>query len=227
MAPPLQPGIAPANKGRRYPAEVLTTEECSRLLKACSRRAPTGIRDRAIISVLWRTGLRVGELVALLPKDLNLDVGAMRVLRGKGDKARTVGLDATASALIERWVEVRSKLPGVQRSSPLFCTLQGMQLATVCIRQMLKRRALKANIDRRVHPHALRHTHAAELAREGLPVNLIAAQLGHSNVATTSVYLNHVAAADVIAAMRQRPPALGAPRSSEAARQCVGSRESL
>ncbi len=147
----------------------------------------------------------LGELVALLPKDVNLDVGAMRVLRGKGDKARTVGLDATASALIERWVEVRSKLPGVQRSSPLFCTLQGRQLATVCIRQMLKRRALKANIDRRVHPHAFRHAHASELAREGIPLNLIADQLGHSNVTTTSIYLQHVAAADVIDAMRGRP----------------------
>ena len=72
------------------------------------------------------------------------------------------------------------------------------------MRHLLPRLAAKAGIEKRVHPHALRHTHAAELAREGVPLNLIQAQLGHSNVATTSRYLAHIAPVEVSETMRQR-----------------------
>ena len=75
-------------------AEPLTRAEVNALLAQCSRRAPTGIRNRALITVLYRTGLRIFEALALQPKDVDLDNGTLRVLHGKGDKMRTVGLDA-------------------------------------------------------------------------------------------------------------------------------------
>ena len=195
----------PANAGKRYPAEVLTPEEVRALLHACSSRAPTGIRNRAMITTLYRGGLRISEALALYPKDVDSEAGTIRVLHGKGDRARTVGIDPEALALIQRWTD-RRKMLGLNGRYPLFCTLGGDQLAPAYVRALLPRLARKVGIEKRVHPHGLRHTHAAELAREGTPVNMISAQLGHASVATTSRYLQHVAPQEVIRAMQQRPP---------------------
>ena len=90
------------NKGKRFPAEVLTLDEIDRLVAAASRRSSTGIRARALILVLHRGGLRISEALALFAKDVDLDSGAVRVLRGKGAKPRTVALDAGACAAVER-----------------------------------------------------------------------------------------------------------------------------
>ena len=96
----------PSNKGQRFPAEVLTDDEIRRLIGACSNRASTGIRNRALLVPLYRGGLRIAEALALLPKDVNPDTGTVRILRGKGRKDRTIGLDPGAMAVIQRWVDV-------------------------------------------------------------------------------------------------------------------------
>ena len=194
---------SPRNKGVRFPAEVLTEDEVRRLLRAASGRAPTGIRNRALIAVLYRGGLRVSEALALYPKDADAQAGTLRVLRGKGGRARTVGLDPTAFALVERWLDRRRAL-GISGRAPLLCTLRGERVKTAYVRALLPRLARRAGIEKRVHAHGLRHTHASELAREGLPMNLVQVQLGHSSLATTTRYLAHLAPAEVIAAMRQR-----------------------
>jgi len=193
----------PANKGKRYPAEILTADEAKALIKACSGRAPTGVRNRALLTLLYRAGLRVAESLALFPKDVDAKAGTVRVLHGKGDKARTVGLDAGALAVVERWTDTRSQL-GINGHARLFCTLKGKPLSTAYVRALLPRLARRAGIDKRVHAHALRHTHAAELAVERQPINLIQAQLGHGSVATTSRYLQHIAPAELISAMQAR-----------------------
>jgi len=173
------------NAGKTYPAEILTADEVRALIRACSHRAPTGIRNRALIVVLYRAGLRVSEALALRPKDVDLEAGTVTVLHGKNDRRRTVGIDAGAGAVIERWAERRRGL-GINGRAPLFCTLGGDPLQASYVRALLPRLAARAGIEKRVHPHGLRHTHAAELAAEGTPINLVQAQLGHSNVATTS-----------------------------------------
>jgi len=193
----------PANKGRRYPAEVLTADEVRALLKVCSTRAPTGIRNRALIVALYRGGLRISEALALKPKDLDRKAGTVRVLQGKGGKDRTIGFDSTAFAMIERWLDRRAALR-VNGRRRVFCTLDGKPLKTAYVRALLPRLAGKAGIEKRVHAHGLRHTHAAELAREGVPMNVIQAQLGHSNLGTTSRYLAHIAPAEVIRVMQGR-----------------------
>ncbi|MGH3925094.1 MAG: tyrosine-type recombinase/integrase, partial [Pseudonocardiaceae bacterium] len=125
----------------------------------------------------------------------------IRVRHGKGGKARTVGIDDGSCAVIGRWLDLlRRRL----RSPALFCTLTGRPLQPRYVRAMLSRYAARAGIDKRVHPHGLRHTHAAELAAEGVPVNVIPAQLGHALLKTTSVYLAHIAPAEVIARMSAR-----------------------
>jgi len=194
----------PANAGQRYPVEVLRPDEVRALVRACSNRAPTGVRNRALITLLYRGGLRVSEALALQPKDVDRESGTVRVLHGKGNRARTTGLDPEAFALIERWLDKRAER-GLSGRRPLFCTLDCKRLDSSYVRRLLPRLASKACIDKRVHAHGLRHTHAAELAREGCPVNVIQAQLGHSSLATTSRYLAHIAPMELIEAMKNRP----------------------
>ena len=87
--------------------------------------------------------------------------------------------------MIEHWLERRKALR-IHGRAPIFCTLDGNPMKTAYVRALLPRLAAKASIEKRVHAHGLRHTHAAELAREGVPMNVIQAQLGHSNLGTTS-----------------------------------------
>jgi site-specific recombinase XerD len=162
---------------------------------------------------MYRGGLRSGEALALYLKDVDREAGTVRVLRGKGDHSRVVGLDRGAFALVERWLDRRKAL-GIKSTAPLFCTLRGKALDPSYLRHAVKRLAKRARIEKRVHPHGLRHTHAAELAREGVPMNVIQAQLGHSSLATTSRYLAHVAPQQVIEAMQAREWDLQKPSST-------------
>ena len=189
-------------KPRKYPAETLTAPEVAALLRQCSTTAPTGIRNRGLITVMYRAGLRINEALALKVSDVNPAVGTIRVLHGKGDKSRTVSIDDGGMALVQRWIDKRAALG--HRHGPLFCTLAKGKLNDVYVRNMMHRIGAKAGIEKRVHPHGLRHSHAAELAAEGVPVNVIQQQLGHTHLSTTDIYLRHVAPADVIALGRSR-----------------------
>ncbi len=190
---------------QKRPIDILTSAEVRRLLNQCSTRAPAGLRDAALITVLYRGGLRISEAIALYDRDLNDERGTLRVQNGKGHKPRTVGLDTTAFSLIGRWLRKKTELGLSPRTTPLFCTLKGNFVVRCSVSVMLKRRAKKAGIDKRVHPHGLRHTHAMELiADEQIPLNALQQQLGHSSLATTSVYVNHLSVADVIAIGRKR-----------------------
>lgn len=203
---------SPANKGKKYPAEPLTEDEVGQLLRAPSNRAPTGIRNRALLVVLYRAGLRIAEALALRPKDLDRAAGTLRVLHGKGDRSRTVGMDPQAFAAIERWLDARSAR-GINGNSTIFCTLAGKPIEPAYVRAMLPRMAKRAGIEKRVHAHGLRHTLAAEMRKEGKDIGIISKQLGHSSIATTARYLDHVAPAAVVDAMRSRSSAILPPAS--------------
>src|SRR3712207_4891589 len=115
------------NVHRRLDSDVLNRVEVESLLRACSSRAPSGVRNRALIAVAWRSGLRIGEVLTLKPKDVDLNGGTIVVQHGKGDKRRVVGLDAGTAAILERWLEIRRQLRvGMQR--PVFCTLAGGEI---------------------------------------------------------------------------------------------------
>jgi integrase len=205
-------GQAPPNTGKRYPAEPLTREEVGRLLAACGR-GPAGLRNRALLVVLYRSGLRISEALRLYPKDLDLAAGGITVLEGKRRKRRTVGIDPQALAIVERWLLERQRR-GINGRHPLFCTITrdlaggdsgpGRRLGEAYCRELCKRLGVKAGIEKRVHPHGLRHTHAFELANEGQPMHLIQAQLGHNSLSTTGQYLGHIAPAELVAAMHAR-----------------------
>ena len=197
-------GRVPANKGCRLPPEILTESEARDLIRACSNRAPTGIRNRALISLMYRGGLRISEALALRSKDIDSDRGTVAVLHGKGDTSRVVGLDPGALALVLRWADRRKALGLNDGHTPFICTLKGTNLKPSYVRSLLPRLAQRAGIIKRVHPHGLRHTHAFELMMEGTPVPIIQRQLGHASLATTDRYLRHIAPADVIAHMQAR-----------------------
>ena len=196
-------GRTPANRGRTYPAEVLTPGEVRRLLAQCSATSSTGTRYRALITVMYRAGLRTSEALALRPKDIDLRSGSVTVLHGKGDRRRTVGIDPGAGRVIEDWLAYRRRLD-LPQDAPLFCTLRGGPIPPSQIRALLPRLARKAGIGKRVHPHGLRHTHAFELMMEGVPMPIIQSQLGHASLATTDTYLSHIAPKQVIEAIRKR-----------------------
>ena len=187
----------------KHPPEIYTRDEIERMVRACSAKCPTGQRNRALIILLWRGMLRVSEALALRPKDLDLEAGTVRVLHGKGDKARTVGLDPQACAVIQVWLSQREKI-GMNGVHPLFCTLAGEPIKTSYVRSLLPRLGRKAGVEKRVHAHGFRHTGAVEMMDEGVPVGVISKQLGHSDIATTARYLDHIAPKQVIETMRGR-----------------------
>lgn len=152
---PHQPGQPATNKGRTFPPEVLTTDEVAALISGCSPRAPTGIRNRALLWLLYRSGLRVSEALDLRPADADLARHTLRVLHGKGDKATTRGFHPSATDALARWLDTRKAL-GI-RSGTLFCTLSGGPVSDRYVRNLLHRLASQAGIAKRVHPHGLRH----------------------------------------------------------------------
>ena len=192
---------------RKFPPEVYTPDEISRLVKACGMRSRTSYRNRALIVCLWRSGMRLSEALGLLPKDLDRANGTVRILHGKGDKSRVVGMDDAAFAEVARWLTFRASL-GIGARSPLFCTMAGGRLATAYLRALLPRLARRAGIEKRVHAHGFRHSAACELAQSGIELRIISSQLGHENVATTDRYLRHLNPQEVIEAMRNRKPFL-------------------
>jgi integrase/recombinase XerD len=186
-----------ATPKRRLDADLLTPQDIEALMRCCSNRAPTAIRNRALIAVLWRCGLRLGEALALQLKDVDLDAGTVVVQHGKGDKRRVVGLDAGAAAVLERWLEVRKKRRA-GTSTPIFCTLDGGQIDQSYVRHLLPRLAERAGLEKRVHAHALRHAYAVGLEREGAQISTIRDLLGHSSAAVTDGYLRRIGAGHAV-----------------------------
>jgi site-specific recombinase XerD len=157
------------------------------------------------LALLYRGMLRVAEALAVRPKDVDIAGRCLRVLHGKGDRPRTIGLDLGALTLIVGWLRVREgRLGHLAADVPLICTLKGGPIQSAYVRNWLRRAAKRAGIAKRVHPHGMRHTGACELASEGVDLRVISKQLGHAKFATTQTYLDHLHPADVVKAMAAR-----------------------
>jgi len=201
-------GREPGNKGKKFPAEVLSSDEIRAMLRTLPKRGSTSLRNRALVVVLWRCGLRVAEALALEPKDIDLKLGTVAVLHGKGDKRRIVGIDPRAGEDVRRWLEAREALGFSPDGGKLFVVIQmpyrGRPMKPQLVRDLLQRLARRAGVRKRVHPHGFRHTHAFELMQEGVPLPIIQKQLGHGDLATTAHYVDHLAPFQVIRAMQGR-----------------------
>lgn len=189
-------GIKPPNTGLTFPPEPLAADEVFRLLTGCAV-TKAGVRNRALIALLWRTGLRVSEALDLLPHHVDFDAKRVTVLHGKGDKRRTVGIDVGALMAVQSWLLERAML-GVPVGAPLFCTIQrpgvGGHLNDTYIRTFLHGLGARVGIEKRVHPHGFRHTLACDLIREGFSITDVQNQLGHSSPSTTAIYLRGLGA---------------------------------
>lgn len=189
-------------KGRRFPPELLPPDEIRRLLRV-QGGGISPPRNRALIVVMWRSGLRVSEALALDQKDLDRERGTITVLHGKGDKFRVVGLDAESWGYVDAWEQVRRSLG--HPDGLLFLTRGGRPVLPSYVRGLVPRLAKRAGIRRRVHPHALRRAFAYELAERGVPVPVISQALGHSSVATTAKYLTAIRPGSLLRAITERP----------------------
>jgi site-specific recombinase XerD len=196
-------GRPPRNKGMRYPADPPTVEEIVAVMRLTGED-PHGKRLRAMIVVLWRGGLRIQEALALAEHDLDPRRGSLLVRNGEGGRRREVGVDEWGWEHVRPWLTARAELA----VGPLFCIIdgptRGRPWSGAAVRSELRRLAAQSGVRRRFAPHQLRHAHALELAREGVPLNIIQRQLGHTNLGTTSIYLQGIDPEEIIAAVRAR-----------------------
>ncbi len=174
-------------QARRLPV-FLTLDEVEALLDAPRDTTPAGLRDRAMLHVLYATGLRVSELVGLSINSVQLDAGYV-VARGKGDKERLVPLGRRAVAEVRAWLgRGRPALLRGRASRALFVGPRGTALTRQGVWKLLRRHALAAGIKKRLSPHKLRHSFATHLVERGADLRVVQAMLGHADLATTQIY---------------------------------------
>ena len=175
------------------------------MLARCDRNTPHGLRMFSWVLLVWRTGLRISESLALVETDLNAQESTVYVRCGKGGKSRLVGIDEWVWPELAPWLEYRRSLP----VGALFCVLtgptSGKAWAASDVRKKLPALAREAGIRHRVAPHQLRHAHAVGLLQEETNVAFISRQLGHGNLAITTTYFQGLPQSDVIDAIRRRP----------------------
>ena len=192
---------------KRVPGDVLSEEEIQRLLMTPSETTPTGVRDRALIELLYATGLRCGELRDLDLADLDRQERLILGKSGKGEKGRVVPLTRSAFHRVNAYLGgVRAELvsSGVAKSGQalagkrgwrqadslaLFVSTRGNRISGVCLLKLLRKHAASAAIEKKVSPHTLRRTFATHLLQRGADIRSIQLLLGHASLDTTSLYL--------------------------------------
>ena len=179
--------------GRPLP-DTLSEAEVEALLAAPDLATPVGLRDRAMLEVIYASGLRVSELVGLLPGQVNLQQGLMRI-HGKGRKERLVPLGEVAQDWLVRYLrEARPALLGQREADTLFVSRRGTPITRQAFWYRIKAHAAAAGIDKPLSPHTLRHAFATHLLNHGADLRVVQMLLGHSDLSTTQIY-THVARA--------------------------------
>ncbi|HXV69353.1 MAG TPA: site-specific tyrosine recombinase XerD [Nitrospira sp.] len=179
--------LATARRPARLP-KTLTTQEVTSLLDLPARPTPEDCRDRAMLEVLYASGLRVSELVGLAVSQVDLHVGCLRVM-GKGAKERLVPMgQAARDALAEYAVHARPMLLRGRPSRALFVSRRGGALSRQACWKLLRQRARRAGIMKPISPHMLRHSFATHLLEGGADLRVVQAMLGHADIATTQIY---------------------------------------
>ena len=172
---------------KRLPS-FLTIEEVRRLLETPDLSTPQGQRDRALLELLYASGIRVSELVQLNLEQINLDTREIRVW-GKGAKERVVLMGKPATEALAAYIsEGRLRLLGERRNSTLFVNRYGGRLPERRVQRILEKYTILARIDKRVHPHMLRHTFATHLLDGGADLRVVQELLGHADLSSTQIY---------------------------------------
>ncbi|PNZ14197.1 site-specific tyrosine recombinase XerD [Staphylococcus simiae] len=176
--------------------DVLNIEEVLALLEAPDLNKLNGYRDRTMLELLYATGMRVSEVIHLELDDVNLIMGFVRVF-GKGDKERIVPLgDAVIDYLTTYTEEIRPQLLKKTVTNVLFLNMHGKSLSRQAIWKMIKQNGVKANINKTLTPHTLRHSFATHLLENGADLRAVQEMLGHSDISTTQLY-THVSKSQI------------------------------
>lgn len=180
--------LLPLPRVERFLPETLNEAEVERLLENIPTDDPLGVRDRALVELLYASGLRISELVNARLEHLSLEEKVIRVT-GKGNKTRLVPVGGKACEAIAAYLE-RGRPHFVKRrtGSELFLSVRGGKLTTVRCWQILKARAKTAGLEENVYPHLLRHSFATHLLTNGADLRLIQEMLGHADISTTQIY---------------------------------------
>jgi len=184
---PIEHASSPRRE-RRLPS-FLTVDETVRLLKAPNLETPQGLRDRCLMEFIYAAGLRVSELAGLNLEQVNLDTGEIRVL-GKGSKERMVLIGEPAVRALSDYLDKGRPIlqTGTGIENAIFLNNEGSRLSERMVQKILNKYARLAGIDKRVHPHLLRHTFATHMLDGGADLRVVQELLGHSNLATTQIY---------------------------------------
>jgi integrase/recombinase XerD len=167
--------------------KFLTVKEVESLLAVPDVGEPRGIRDRAMLEVLYGAGLRVSELVGLKPADISLEEGFL-ICRGKGGKERIVPLGSSACAAVRAYIDGARPLFDTGSAGPLFLTRRGGAFTRQGFWKLLKGCALRAGVAAKISPHVLRHSFATHLLERGADLRSVQLMLGHSQITTTQIY---------------------------------------
>ena len=170
--------------GRTLP-DVLTVEEVDRIISVIDISTAKGIRDSAMLEVLYSCGLRVSELTSLRLGDLFFDEGYIRIV-GKGDKERIVPVSSAARDKVQLYMERRK--PRRDSEDTLFLNNRGQALTRIMVFTIIRKAALMAGIDKRISPHTFRHSYATHLLEGGASIRQVQELLGHENIMTTEIY---------------------------------------
>lgn len=174
----------------KYLPDVLSVEEVTAIIEAAGCRDWKGLRDRAILEVLYGCGLRVSEACNLKVSDIFWNDGFLRVV-GKGDKERIVPMGEMAADAVRAYLGMR---PEADNDDILFINSRGGSLSRVSIFKMIQSYALKAGIRKNISPHTFRHSFATHLIENGADLRIVQEMLGHENITTTEIY-THISSA--------------------------------
>ena len=191
-------------RARHLPA-VLSVEQCRVLLATPDRSTPQGLRDAAMLALMYAAGLRVSELVGVETTGVDLREGSVRVT-GKGRKTRLVPVAAPALALVARYLgEAREAFHPGERQAALFLTARGRPMTRVNFWYRLKRYLAQAGLPPEASPHTLRHSFATHLLQGGADLRAIQEMLGHASLSTTEIY-THVSPGHLRETFEQKHP---------------------
>jgi integrase/recombinase XerD len=183
--------IASAKQPLRVP-KTLSEAQVEALLRAPNVDTPLGLRDRAMIELMYASGLRVSELVTLKSVHVGLNEGVLRVM-GKGSKERLVPFGAEAAAWLQRYLgRARAEILGRRTSDALFVTARGAGMTRQMFWKLIKQHAANADVRNALSPHTLRHAFATHLLNHGADLRAVQMLLGHADISTTTIY-THVA----------------------------------
>lgn len=175
-------------KKKQHLPQVLTKEEVEKLLHSPNTGQVLGLRDRAMLELMYATGLRISEIINLKLEDLHLTIGTLQTL-GKGHKERIVPVGDEAIKWINRYLEeARPKLLKQKRSNYLFLNFRGNNLTRQGVWKNLKAEVRKAGIQKNITPHTLRHSFATHILENGADLRIVQELLGHADISTTQIY---------------------------------------